>query len=399
MNKKILIAATCASAALSLCACGEKKIYDEACTLYVQDELVAAKDMFSSIEEYEDSAEKIQEIETRQAYLEAKDLLENGDYTAAIEAFEELGDYEDSLDLIADAQKQLATDEANQLLVEENFEGACQAFSELGDEEMVNECIYEEAQKYYEDGYLDEAYDKYCDVIDYKDSIDRLVEIRNGKDGLREYFVDDYGTKYTINGYNAYSDEMAVSLSFHRDDLISPSDTTYGFSNEMDKEWRLMGRHVRLVIDGEEFYGAITGDEGGPYCDIEGECGEKKRWFCWLHFPVTQTDLDNCESAVLMYDDVKVEDLVGVRMLPASAEEREEVYERACVYYASQNYFKAKQMLDRLYRYEESDTLLEILNIYFDSLVHEEMGDELKLLEDAARMQNLIDECTVAKEM
>lgn len=391
MKKKLglLIAGT--MALTMLCACGEKKVYEEAVILYQEDQLAEAKDKFSSIADYEDSAEKIAEIETRQMYLEAVTNFENEEYEAALDAFSKLGEYEDAAIYVIECEKAIDHAKANELLATGQYEEAIEAFAELGDEENRIEAIYQYATALADAGKMDEAYIWYADIIDYKNTMSILGAYRFGDRVITESFKDDYGTEFSVNGHDYYNNELGVSLSFFKNEIVPEGRTDYYFDSSMEREWKRNAAHVKLVVDGDTIFSA-TINSGIPYCDVPGDAGTKMQWYCWYHFNITEDRFNNCDSAVLMYDDTLVYDFGTVRMASASAAEREDVYTRALDLFGNKEYYKAKEQFERLFNYEASDAYLELLNTYFDSILQKSLGNTSKLAADEARINEIVTE-------
>lgn len=124
--KKIFACVLVLALALSLAGCASGD-YKKAQELFDQGDYEAASRIYSSLEDYQDSAEKLKECRYQQACA----ALEQGQYERAVLLFQQLGEYQDSQDKILESQYR----EAVSLFEEGDYEVAQWRFEALGDYE------------------------------------------------------------------------------------------------------------------------------------------------------------------------------------------------------------------------------------------------------------------------
>lgn len=103
-------------------------------------------------------------------YSKAKGLMEDGQYAEALEIFTRLEDYEESQTLIPECQYL----EAKQLLADKKYDEAIDMFLTLGlykdSTNLITECRYEKAVDLYNNGKYDEAREILTGLGDYQDA-------------------------------------------------------------------------------------------------------------------------------------------------------------------------------------------------------------------------------------
>lgn len=185
---------------LTGCSAGD---YKKAVSLTETGDWQGAREIFVSLEDYKDSAEKLRECDYHIAlekmaageydvaleillslgeysaaaaqadecrYLKASSLLEKGRWDDASEIFEALGSYRDSAEMISECSYRKAA----ALLKDRDFDQAAEIFSNLGDYrdsgDKYKSCMYQKAMQLYENGEFEAAYPIFMDLADYEDS-------------------------------------------------------------------------------------------------------------------------------------------------------------------------------------------------------------------------------------
>lgn len=122
--------------------------------------------VFGSISEYKDSANKLKEAQ----FLMASQLLSKGEYEKALEIYLLLGNYKTSVTQANECKYQIATSHMNSLA----FEEAYALFSQLGNYRdsgvQAKYCMYQIALQYKENGKYSKAYESFSSLGDYRDS-------------------------------------------------------------------------------------------------------------------------------------------------------------------------------------------------------------------------------------
>ena len=124
--KKLVTGLLILTLALSLAGCASGD-YKKAQELLDQGDYEAASRIYSSLGDYQDSAEKLKECRYQQACA----ALEQGGYERAVMLFQQLGEYQDSQDKVLESQYR----EAISLFDEGDYEVAQLRFASLGDYE------------------------------------------------------------------------------------------------------------------------------------------------------------------------------------------------------------------------------------------------------------------------
>ena len=158
-------------------------------------------------------------------YKKATELLESGSYEEAAELFSSLGDYEDSAELL----KTCHYKEAEALLENDQYMDAADIYASLGDYEdckdKYQECLYEQAGVLVNEGKLEEAADMYDSLNQYKDSKTKLEEINHSI--MMEKYADTIALLQGKTWYfNGGSDTALAMVSFS-DDKATISSVTF----------------------------------------------------------------------------------------------------------------------------------------------------------------------------
>lgn len=187
-------------------------------------------------------------------------------------------------------------------------------------------------------------------------------------------------------------------MRFRRDDIVKAeignASDEYLFSNTMETEWKKMLKHVRLVLNGTEFYN-VTANSGLPYCDLNGESGEKWRWYCWANFVVEENYIKSQDSAIIYYDDIPVYDFMGITPVSAKLNDYPSIYEKGMKYFEAGELYNAKIQFERLFNYQNSDTYLDLINTYYSYLLHKKIGYTNTATEEKNHIDELIAELGV----
>ncbi len=171
-------------------ACYEE-VYGNASALMEAEDLKGAYDMFSTIEEYKDSAEIVQELED--TYKRATEYEEEGNFDDAILMYSSLKNYSDASQKV----KSVAYKRAERLLEEENYDKAAEAFDTLGGYEdsadRVKEVHYKKAGSLEDKGEKILAAEEYAICGDYLDSAEK-VKVLSRSIADEAFDAGDYGT-------------------------------------------------------------------------------------------------------------------------------------------------------------------------------------------------------------
>ena len=145
-----------------------KRNYNNAVALYENGQYEKAETIFTSLGNYKDSAEQIDNCEKGKSYQAAEVLLDSGDYENAIATFEALGDYLDSAD-------------------------------------RVKECYYSKGSFYYSMEDYANALVCFQKSVPFNDSQDMIDTIQEGIDKDTKEIVDLFKSKEYSKAFSAYS--------------------------------------------------------------------------------------------------------------------------------------------------------------------------------------------------
>lgn len=173
-----------------------QRAYQEAMTLWEQDQFDAAIDAFVALGDYQDASDLViavqedkEETAKMESYAQAMALLEAGDMEAAANRFEQLGDYKDSAELAKNARRELKYQQALDYLDEgQKSHGlAYDLFVQLGD---------------------------YKDAATYADGFTERIVLKTSKSGNNheeyEYFYDENGYDATKNWSDDYRKVVTI---------------------------------------------------------------------------------------------------------------------------------------------------------------------------------------------
>ena len=147
--------------------------YKSAETLMADKKYTEAIAVYTNLEDYKDSIDKITECK----YLLACDLLTEKSYSKAIEAFKKIENYKDSTDKIKEANYLLA----NSLMADKNYASAISTFETIADyidsADKIKECKYLCGTEYETQNKPIDALKLFSQNPDYKDSSDKIIKI------------------------------------------------------------------------------------------------------------------------------------------------------------------------------------------------------------------------------
>jgi outer membrane protein assembly factor BamD (BamD/ComL family) len=199
-SKITLVVATAVATALLVCLtlffAGRSVCYHSACENLENGLYDVAYILFSSLDDYKDSADKAKEALYKKATSEMRDQQ----YDAAYEILAGLGNYEDSAQLAKEALYQKAIN----ALRNKQYDTAYAIFSELGDYEdsaqLAKEALYQKATDALQNKQYDAAYELFSGLGDYKDSSDMAKETlyQKGKSLMEEESYDEAIVIFTM---------------------------------------------------------------------------------------------------------------------------------------------------------------------------------------------------------
>lgn len=158
-------------------------VYEEAWNLLIAYEFEEAHGYFSLLEDYEDCEEIIRKWDSIRSYMEAEKLYKEEQYEEALAVFADLGEFRDSLDRAEKCRNALAYENAVLLMERGEYEEAATAFLGLEGYEdsaqLLEECkqmkLYTEAEKLFGEERYEEAAELYDQLGDYKDCAEKWV--------------------------------------------------------------------------------------------------------------------------------------------------------------------------------------------------------------------------------
>lgn len=231
--------------------------YKKACGLMENKEYESAIEMFTNLNGYKDSAERIVQIDNmikQEEYDAAIKLVDAEKYDEAIAALEALGDFSDSkqkIEEIKTLKKDKAYGIAVQLMDDESYEEAITAFEALNGYKDSNEKIEEIKgiiceQKYVAAGEAlakgdyETALSLYYEVTPYKDSREKLVEISNRQSSDKILYLGTYNGKpvaWRIIEFVGYEKMHLLADTPMRDLPISDDITDTSFEDSDIAKW------------------------------------------------------------------------------------------------------------------------------------------------------------------
>lgn len=233
---------------LALCGC-DKLDYNKAMKAYDNGEYAEARDLFTELGDYEDSAKMAKDCD----YRIAKKALDQEDFETALELFEKLDDYKESEELALECKYGLAL----AMMDEGEYEDAAELLTEIADyedaSEQLQECDYQLALEAIEAGENDAAMEKLTALGDYKDSIDLINGLICGQLVGDWVGVYDYTeTAKELFSYSlgedlmAYTDFDSLTLSM---DLSVADDYSWILSMNKESFLQFVEDIRKVVID------------------------------------------------------------------------------------------------------------------------------------------------------
>lgn len=205
------------------------KKYDQAMTLYNNNELVAAKDIFTEITDYKNSSDMIVEIE----YLLADGMLKNEKYLEAAELYDKIGEYKDSRIKMSECYYK----EGMRLFEELSYDKAAEYFVLSEDFEDSKEkyilCNYSLGETHFESrGYAD-AVGYYIKAGDYEDAAEKLnlckyMHVLDNFDEKSVEYLSDLSSIFykwdEAGSYLSEGSEIRLSTKLNKDEFDFESD-------------------------------------------------------------------------------------------------------------------------------------------------------------------------------
>ena len=152
-----------------------KALYDGATTQMENGDIAGAYETFTLISGYEDSAEKVEKVDSD--YQAATKLMEDGDFDNASVAFVALKNYSDSRTQAFECFYR----KAELMVTEGEYAEAASLFIKLGDysdsAERAKEAQYKNAGALWSNGDLQEAAEEFKNLGDYSDAMQQLQTI------------------------------------------------------------------------------------------------------------------------------------------------------------------------------------------------------------------------------
>ncbi len=164
----VLLSLICIAALLTGC---DRSEYKKATALFENGQYAEAAELFASLSDYEDSADRVLECN----YQLAAGLFKGGDYQGAKALFSALGNYNDSADRAFECDYQLAAS----LFKGGDYQAAKAMFTALGNYEdsadWAMECDYQAADVLFQSGDYEGAIAIYETISAYQDASAKLV--------------------------------------------------------------------------------------------------------------------------------------------------------------------------------------------------------------------------------
>ena len=191
LNAVCCILAVAAAALLVVKVVMPEMKYKNAVSLMENEDYDTAKTLFTELDGYKDSAEKIIEIDNALAYKKAEKALDNKEFDKAEEMFKDLGNFADSSDRVNEVIEARNADlyqQAEDLLARGLLDNAQAVFEKLGSysdsskrvEEVIekrNSGIYQKAEAALEKNNFDQAEKLFKDLGDYSDASERVQDV------------------------------------------------------------------------------------------------------------------------------------------------------------------------------------------------------------------------------
>lgn len=275
--EKMLSAGQYDAAAKAFNALGDNRmvlesLYQKACWLMNNGDLDAALSIFTNLDSYKNSTERVATIienNKNAAYLEAQGFLENACYDEAFVAFDTLGNYKDSKQLASESRYRKALQLAEKgKLVEAitilntlngyaestaicemlNYRYAGELFSQgryddakstyqiiehyENSADMVLECDYQIAAKLFDANNYDQALELYSQIVGYKDVDDMILSCKY-----------QLATNYLLD--EKYQDAVAIfqELGDHADSRKQLLEAKYLLARKYIKSGNTAGRY------------------------------------------------------------------------------------------------------------------------------------------------------------
>lgn len=399
MKKNIFLVAIMLSISFSLAGCGKKTVYDVISSVeevltdaLPREEVEETSIEIASVEPNTPNKKSIPKvINYEEQYNIAMKYYEAEQYDEANEIFETLGTFQDSKALARECVKKSAEILSSRLIALGVLDMAKEVRANAGLPVKSNYLEFDYAKSQYEFGSDEAAYYHFADKINLPETRLYISYMSRPNGIVPVNFTDDSGTTYSpLAIYNDY-DELKISLRFFRDDLLEKyydpnSEEQYFFSEIMDNAWLEMCRRVKLVVNYNRVY-YCTVLTGYPYCVLNEEGWMENEWLCWLSFDADLRDIEDVESAVVMYKDqiiIDVLDGISDRSFGMYDDyeyfdntihfDFEHFYTVAQTDFEVKNYAKAKKEFSCLYNYKKSDTYLDLLTTRECMKVYESLG-------------------------
>ena len=199
--------------------------YEDAFVLMNSGDLMRAKEEFTKLGAYKDSAAQAENCQNMSDFTAASDLMKAGKYAEAKEAFEALGDYTGAAEKAKECQNTIDYNAAAALMNESKIQEALTAFKKLGSfsdaaekaKECQNTIDYNAAKALMDKGDLSGAKSGFTALGSYKDSAQMVKNCQNGIDYAAADAAFKQGKCYTayvmFTALGSYNDSAARAES------------------------------------------------------------------------------------------------------------------------------------------------------------------------------------------
>lgn len=380
MKKNILLLTVILSISFSYAGCGKNVTYDVAS--------LNEAEMFYSTAEID-----YQKAEDYAKYKYAKAYDDKQYYDEAIALSNELGDFLDATDMAKECEQQKATDLADKLIALGAIGEAQTILEDAGMDESIANLKIKYAKSQLKYGNLEAAYYSYANANGIIEDPYTMYYLPRPNGSVPACFTDDYGTDYTVRGIYQDSESLGISLRFFRNDLLAQyEEATYAEETSF-QQWKEMCSRVKLLVNYNTEYHCST-NSGIPYCTYDAEDFEENEWVCWLNFNVGFNNLDEIDSALVIYKNEVIFDLLdfikSTQYGKISYFNQEKYYLAAMADFEARNYALAKKEFSCLYNYKDSDTYLDLLTTRDCMKAYESLGLTKQCNAARERLNNLI---------
>ena len=221
----VILLAACVILAFVFTGVTNANRYDRAAALMNAGEFMQAKDEFTKLSAYKDSAAQAENCQKISDFIAAAKLMEAGKYDEAKHAFEALGDYTGAREKAQECQNAIDYHAALSLLNEGKLQEALAAFNKLGSfsdaAAKANECQlsldYEVAKALMDQGDISGARSAFSALGGFKDSAQMAQNCQSSIDYAAADAAFQQGNYYTafvlFSSLGSYNDSAARAES------------------------------------------------------------------------------------------------------------------------------------------------------------------------------------------